>query len=453
MSDTPRNPLSPAAVRSLLNTAARLRQQGDTQRARAVLRILASQCPNNPWVWRALADVAENENERRAALRRVVALVRSAAAPETTTAGFSTALCEPPARAPNKIGAPPSAAAAQPPPSPSSPTSAAPSVPGAPLTAEPVTSPDAAPPSAAQSPSSVTPRTTPPAPSSLAASPASASSASVDQAPPQPVQTAPPSISRHKWIGVAAIGAALVIFAFLLTNARFPNTTTGPAPSPILATLEPAGGSTSFPSAPDLPASSLTTVPATPNAQPQSPVATMAPTATATPSPTLTPLPTLPAGTVILRDFWTLTLLRPDHTVVLNGPIGSRQPNGRFVLALVAVGNGGAAAALAPPELFVLIDDQGVRYRPEPGLSTLYLETFGRGRYGDFSLDESIPAGIGQVSVPVIFDVPVDARGLSLHLATRSPDGLSWDCHDRALPYLVSLAPRLAPRCTFSPAG
>ncbi len=417
MSDTPRNPLSPAAVRSLLNAAARLRQQGDAQRARAVLRILASQCPNNPWVWRALADVAENENERRAALRRVVALVRSAAAPGTTTAGFSTAPCEPPARAPDKIGAPPSAAAV---PSPSSPTSAALSSSVAPLTAKSVTSPDApaslAPPSAAQSPSSVTPRTTPPAPSSLAASLASASSASVDQAPPQPVQTAPPSISRHNWIGVAAIGAALVIFAFLLTNARFPNTTTGPAPSPILATLEPAGGPTSFPSATDLPASSLTTVPATPNAQPQSPVATIAPTATATPSPTLTPLPTLPAGTVILRDFWTLTLLRPDHAVILNGPIGSRQPNGRFVLALVAVGNGGAAATLAPPELFVLIDDQGVRYLPEPGLSTLYLETFGRGRYGDFSLDEAIPAGIGQVSVPVIFDVPVNARGLSLHL-------------------------------------
>ncbi len=86
------------------------------------------------------------------------------------------------------------------------------------------------------------------------------------------------------------------------------------------------------------------------------------------------------------------------------------------MLALVAVGNGGAAATLAPPELFVLIDDQGVRYLPEPGLSTLYLETFGRGRYGDFSLDEAIPAGIGQVSVPVIFDVPVNARGLSLHL-------------------------------------
>jgi hypothetical protein len=102
--------------------------------------------------------------------------------------------------------------------------------------------------------------------------------------------------------------------------------------------------------------------------------------------------------------------------VVLNGPIGSRQPNGRFILALVAVGNGGATAAVAPETLFTLVDQRGNRYLPEPALSTLYLETFGRGVYGDFSLGEAIPAGIGQVSVPVIFDVPLDARGLSLHL-------------------------------------
>ncbi len=230
-------------------------------------------------------------------------------------------------------------------------------------------------------------------------------------------------MSRYNWIGVAVIGVALLIFALLLTNARLPDTTAGTAPTPILATLEPAGEPASPEPSPGLPAVSLTTVPATPAAPLQpSPVATMAPTdaplptATLTPLPTPTPLPTLPAGTVILRDSWTLTLLRPDHAVVLNGPIGSRQPNGRFVLALVAVGNGGATAIPAPPALFALLDERGNRYLPEPGLSTVYLETFGRGRYGDFSLDEAIPAGVGQVSVPVIFDVPVDARGLTLHL-------------------------------------
>jgi hypothetical protein len=215
---------------------------------------------------------------------------------------------------------------------------------------------------------------------------------------------------------------ALLFFALVLANARLPNAPTGTAPTPILTTLEPAGGPASPAPSPVLPELSPTTVQATPAAPRESPVATIAPTdapsptATVAPSPTLTPLPTLPAGTVILRDAWTLTLLRPDHAVALNGPIGSRQPNGRFVLALVAVGNGGGAAIPAPPELFALIDEQGNRYLPEPGLSTFYLETFGRGRYGDFSLDEAIPAGVGQVSVPVIFDVPINARGLTLHL-------------------------------------
>lgn len=218
------------------------------------------------------------------------------------------------------------------------------------------------------------------------------------------------------------IGVALLIFALFVTNARFPETTTGSASTPILTTPEAISGPAFSTPAPDLLESSPTTAPATPVAPRESPVATMAltaapsPTATPAPSPTLTPLPTLPAGTVILRDTWTLTLLRPDHAIVLNGPIGSQQPNGRFVLALVAVGNSGGTAIPAPPEMFVLIDDQGARYLPEPGLSTLYLETFGRGIYGDFSLDEAIPAGVGQVSVPVIFDVPVDARGLTLHL-------------------------------------
>ncbi|MCS6839286.1 MAG: hypothetical protein NZ699_12080 [Roseiflexus sp.] len=400
MSDTPRNPLSPAAVRSLLNVAARLRQQGDVQRARAVLRALAAQLPNDPRVWRALADVAESEEERRAALRRVVALVRAAAAakPETTPAGLSAASGASDAHASGKAREQPPSAASLP-------------------AGQPVASPDAP-------ASSPTPPALSPAPPSTPAVPAGASSASADQTSmPQPEQTALSSVGRYKWIGVAAIGAALLIFALLFANARFPGATTGTAPTLVLTTLEPVSGSASPAPALDPSASAPAVVPTAPTESlRESPVATIAPatapspTATVAPSPTLTPLPTLPAGTVILRDVWTLTLLRPDHAIVLNGPIGSKQPTGRFVLALVAVGNSGDKAIPAPPELFVLIDEQGNRYLPEPGLSTFYLETFGRGRYGDFSLDEAIPAGVGQVSVPVIFDVPVDARGLTLHL-------------------------------------
>jgi hypothetical protein len=248
---------------------------------------------------------------------------------------------------------------------------------------------------------------------------------------------------------MAITGVALLIVAVLLANARFLATNVRPEPTPPLATLEATGDAASAAPSPDVPPPSPIAAAATPVAPspatvaptgapvtpivpslpastlaptfPPPPASTLAPTgAPVTPTvslpPTSTPAPTLPPGTVILRDVWTLTLLRPDHAVVLNGPIGSRQPNGRFILALVAVGNGGATEAVAPETLFALVDHRGNRYLPEPALSTLYLETFGRGVYGDFSLGEAIPARIGQVSVPVIFEVPVDARGLSLHL-------------------------------------
>lgn len=241
---------------------------------------------------------------------------------------------------------------------------------------------------------------------------------------------------------MAITGVALLIVAVLLANARFLATNVRPEPTPPLATLEPTGDVALAAPSPDVPPPSpivaaetpVAPSPATvaPTGAPVTPIVPSLPSSTPAPAlpplpsstlaptlpplPTSTPVPTLPPGTVILRDVWTLTLLRPDHAVVLNGPIGSRQPNGRFILALVAVGNGGATEAVAPETLFALVDHRGNRYLPEPALSTLYLETFGRGVYGDFSLGEAIPTGIGQVSVPVIFEVPVDARGLSLHL-------------------------------------
>ena len=394
MTDAQRNRLSAAAVRSLLTTAARLRQQGDIQRARVLLRALVAQRPDDPRVWRALADVAESEEERRAALRRVVLLVRASSAPS---------------------------------PEGSSPSPTAQPAPHSPITPPPP--PAAATPSSASSPSSAAaphgqPAVVPPPPPPASAASSHASSQSVPSAPvdqtptAQPERTALPFPRRYAWIGIAITGAALLIVAGLLANVRFPNTNVRPEPTPPLATLEPTNKTTSAAPSPDVPPPSPVVAAETPVAP--SPV-TVAPTgAPATPTvslpPTSTPAPTLPPGTVILRDIWTLTLLRPDHAVVLNGPIGSRQPNGRFILALVAVGNGGATAAVAPETLFTLVDQRGNRYLPEPALSTLYLETFGRGVYGDFSLGEAIPAGIGQVSVPVIFDVPLDARGLSLHL-------------------------------------
>jgi hypothetical protein len=108
--------------------------------------------------------------------------------------------------------------------------------------------------------------------------------------------------------------------------------------------------------------------------------------------------------------------------VLLDGGIGSFQPRGRFVLALVAVGNDGQAAARLPTGLFTLIDGAGNRYTPLPPLSTAFLNSYGRGQHGDLSMEDSIPADGGNKSVPLIFDVPASARLLYL-LVGDSEDG------------------------------
>jgi hypothetical protein len=115
-------------------------------------------------------------------------------------------------------------------------------------------------------------------------------------------------------------------------------------------------------------------------------------------------------------------LLRPEYAVLLDGSIAMHQPKGRFVLVLVAIGNDGRVPARIPGDLFTLVDDQGMRYLPLPTASTAYLNTYGRGQRGDLSMEENIPPGGGNVSVPLIFDVPQNARDLTLHFGV-APGG------------------------------
>jgi hypothetical protein len=109
--------------------------------------------------------------------------------------------------------------------------------------------------------------------------------------------------------------------------------------------------------------------------------------------------------------------------LLLDGSIGTLQPQGRFALALVAVANGGALAETLPLELVTIVDAAGNRYQPELAASDVYLSTYGRGQVGDLSLREAIPPGAGNVSIPLIFDVPVGARDLYLVI---SGDTKGW---------------------------
>lgn len=350
MTDSSREARSPDTAAALLATVARLRQAGDVTRARALARMLVAQYPADVRVWRALADLAEDQAERLAALDRLAAL----AAPM------------------------PSAAPAQP-------VAEAAEVKTI-VVAPPPEFPDAA----------------------------------TTEAPALPAPIVPPArlARRYNWIGIALVAAALLIFVALLFSSNrlsAPEARLTPTP-PLMSDSDGI--------APDVTAAPTIALPTAEAPPPATfaptvapPTATAAPTATT--APTVTPRPTLAVGAVVTRHSWTFAILRPDHVVTLNGAIGALQPSGRFVLALVAIANDGDTGA-PPADMFVMVDSRGNRYLPVPGASTVYLNTYGRGSHGDLSFEEVIPPGIGNVSVPVIFDVPANAQDLMLFLGESS---------------------------------
>ncbi|MBK9710929.1 MAG: hypothetical protein IPO81_06255 [Kouleothrix sp.] len=360
----PSGPLPPATVAALLETATRARRSGNIPAARALLRALSLQQPDSSQVWLALALVAETRIEQRRALERVIALD-----PANSLAQRGLA----------RIGAVDTTA---PPPQPAG--------------------------------GRVTRRLDDQAPEGEATI-----AAARDEAGARPAAaltpTAPSPEERAqalRWPLYAIIVASLIVVlvaALLLRPEWFARSASSPEPTPALG----AGAPTAAPAsaAPTIAASAAPA--ATAAAQP-----TLAPQPSATPGPTATPEPTmppgLPPGEIVTQGQWHAILIRPDYAMLLEGSIGALQPRGRFLLALVAVGNDGAAPARIPSDLFAVVDREGNRYAPLPAASTAYLDSYGRGQRGDLSMEDAIPPDGGNKSVPLIFDIPQGARDLSL---------------------------------------
>jgi hypothetical protein len=244
---------------------------------------------------------------------------------------------------------------------------------------------------------------------------------------PPPVEAAPPpaqALPRWPLYAVIGAGALVLLLAVLLIR---PWESAPPAPSPPRPTSVQAaiGAPTAalptiaLPTPAPATAAPATTPPPSAAAAPptlEAPAATAAPPA-ATAIPMAQPTQaTLAPGVIETVGPWSATLLRPNFALPLDGSIGPLQPQGRFVLALVAVENRGPGAARIPPGLFALVDSAGNRYQPLPAASTIFLNTYGRAQHGDLSMEEVIGPEVGNVSVPVIFDVPLAAHGLQLRV-------------------------------------
>lgn len=354
-------------LETLLRSGAAAARSGNRAAARALFLALSHEHPDDARVWLGLAAVADDEPEQRAALERALALD-----PGNERARQALARLDEPA-------------------------------PGATVVLPETLAPAEEPPAAARPP------------------------AAADE-PAEAARSPFPLLNLLALLLILILLAALglVIGQNLLSpgqTAAAPTVTPGPAvapggavaPTPPLAAPTAAPAVTAPPPAPTAPPASGATPPASETAPP----ATAQP-----PAPAPTASTELPLGQVIDYDGWTATLLRPDYAVALDGAIGDLQPAGRFVLAVVAVSNNAPAVRPIPPDLFTLVDSAGRSYQPAPGASTAYLALYGRGQRGDLALEDPLDAGSGMRSVPLLFDVPLDATGLRLTMAGSA--GAGW---------------------------
>lgn len=356
--------LPPETTAALLARALRARQSGDTPAARALLRALAAQQPAQPQVWLALATVAESRAEQRLALQRALAIDPTNALAQRGLAQMDRLAAAAPTQRPQPALAP--------------------------------IAPQAAPPAPVPAPR-------PPAEAELAepAEPAAAVRVAPALTPAAPTAEERARAIRWPLYVVLAVAALAVLLAAWWL--RQPGAAPGPlavAPTAALPGAAPA---------PTAPVSEPTSQPAA-----EAPASTPTTPATPLPTPQPTAVPTLALGQVVQSGQWHVVLLRPNDALPLDGAIGTLQPRGRFFLALLAIGNNGTAAARLPSDLVALVDADGRSYAPDPALSAAYLAEYGRGLRGDLSMDDLIPADGGNKSIPLIFDLPAGARGLTL---------------------------------------
>jgi hypothetical protein len=364
-----------AELERLLRVGVKAVRSGNTAAARGLFRALAREHPTDPRVWLGLAGSASDRDEQRYALEQVLILDPQNVGARNGIARLDAAL------APTLDLEPATLPPPEPPVLPPEPTLTQP---------EPVVEPLAEPPIYAADPL-----------------PAAAQEAA-------PREGHFPLLNRLA-LGLI-IGLGVVLLALLLWPRGTPQPQANPAAPTAILAATPAGSATG-----SAPTGTLPT--AAPEASP-APAITLEPTLAVPTLPAATPTPAiLPLGAVLELDGWRATLLRPDYALLLDGAIGELQPNGRFVLALMAVSNGAAEPRTLPADLFTLTDNLQRTYTPLPNASTIYLATYGQ-EYGDQALEDPFAAQSGMLSIPLLFDVPPDATGFTLTL--RGAGGPGW---------------------------
>lgn len=126
-------------------------------------------------------------------------------------------------------------------------------------------------------------------------------------------------------------------------------------------------------------------------------------------------------GTPLEKDGWQYEFSQPTYATPLIGGIGDVQPQGRLVVVLLLVTNNTGQSQLLPADFFVLKDAQGRVYEPKPQASSAYVNLYGRGIAADLSQEDPVPTDGLLRSIPIVFDVAPDATEL-VFFARSNPD-------------------------------
>lgn len=161
--------------------------------------------------------------------------------------------------------------------------------------------------------------------------------------------------------------------------------------------------------------------------------ATAAPPTSEAPAPTAIPAPTpvpadvsqaspaiVNANTPLESNGWLYDFKQPNYASPIIGPLGSFQPQGRFVVVLLNAENRTGRAQPVPPNFFVLKDAQGRVYEARPDVSAVYVNP---GVNADLGHLQPLPADGLTRSIALIFDVAPDATDLVFFARSNPAQG------------------------------
>lgn len=159
-----------------------------------------------------------------------------------------------------------------------------------------------------------------------------------------------------------------------------------------------------------------TVIPELPTAAPTAAAAVVAPADVSQANPVI-----VGANTPLQSENWLYDFNQPTYAAPIIGPLGQYQPNnGRFVVVLAFVVNNTGTSQAIPANFFVLKDAQGRVWEARPEVSEAYVIP---GMNADLSQTQAVPTDGLTRSVALIFDVAPDATNLVFFARSNSSQG------------------------------